>query len=690
MRHGVRDPGTKRATDARGFATFSDLTPGEYLLLLPGGPRGTNAEVVVGETRTVELAADAQRLRVLVVGADGQPLPGAGVWCRHPNVERGSPPGVLAGTTDGAGVFAYRGLPLGSVWARKAGLQPSVAVSLRSPRGEIQSEPVDVKLELGPAGCSVLGSVVDPDGRAVAEARVLIACEDSFGSGSKREFLETRTDASGRFASDEVPVGERYIAAEAAGFAPACERVATAAEQPTTIVLALRAGASLSGRVSDAGGQPVAGVDITAMHRRSLPGLGSWSVWRTARTDDDGRYRIEAILPGEVEARATVGPGVTQEFTLADGEQRTWDVTRPPERAIHGTVLDPEGKPLARWMLRVMSTVVVRGRGGRPIEGMAITDAKGAFRIAQLEDSPYRVFVFAPTEGGARAGAAALVPRAVLENVRPSADALSVRIDAAAMASGWIEGSIVMPDGVQAKAVLAVYAKALLGGGFAVPQERLEAGQTTFRIGPLPGGEYDLYCDIEGRGQLSAKGLRLGMNETLRLSPFAADAQRPLEIVLKHADGRPATGATVRLVTLEPFTEVAPGRYRSQPIAAGAYDVRVRGAGFAPGTVAVNFAGAEPPFEHTVQPAATVEVCCKPATPRERWIGAMQVELSDASGTEIVKELTQIDGKQDFTWSIGLRPGTYSLRCSEFGSGSGSTTFTVGTAPLRVDLQLAK
>jgi hypothetical protein len=248
-----------------------------------------------------------------------------------------------------------------------------------------------------------------------------------------------------------------------------------------------------------------------------------------------------------------------------------------------------------------------------------------------------------------------------------------------------------MPDGVEAKAELSLYAAALRGGEFTVPQQRLAAGETTFRIGPLPAGDYDLLCDVEGRGRLAHRGLHLGVDETLQLPPFDADAQRALVVVLRHADGRPATGAAVRLARIyESCTESEPGRYVSRPIAAGEDEVVARGPGFAPDAFAVRFTGDEEPFVHTVAPAATVEVCMTPATPRDRWVGALQIRLTDGNGVEVVKELTAIDGKEQFVWRIGLRPGTYSLRCSAFRDGSGATTFTVGTAPLRVDLQLAK
>lgn len=85
-----------------------------------------------------------------------------------------------------------------------------------------------------------------------------------------------------------------------------------------------------------------------------------------------------------------------------------------------------------------------------------------------------------------------------------------------------------------------------------------------------------------------------------------------------------------------------------------------------------------------------VDLAPKPAEARERWIGGLQIRLTDASGAEVVRDFVGVDGKPDFVWSIGLAPGTYSLRCSAINDGSGTTTFTVGRAPQRVELQLAK
>jgi hypothetical protein len=76
--------------------------------------------------------------------------------------------------------------------------------------------------------------------------------------------------------------------------------------------------------------------------------------------------------------------------------------------------------------------------------------------------------------------------------------------------------------------------------------------------------------------------------------------------------------------------------------------------------------------------------------PRERWIGALTVRLTDANGTAIVHHMVQIDCSSEFRWPIGLAPGTYTLQMSAYGDGSATTTLVVGSAAQQVALQLVK
>jgi len=688
----------QRTSDDGGKLQFDDLAPGIYRLYASRGrsAAGSEATVVAGGVSQFTLAVEGDvRLRVSVIDEARQPQPGADVWCYDAYVYDGERERCL-GRTDRAGEFVFRGLPLYSVWARQSGRQPSPTHDLPQGRpDDTPREEIVVQLVIGAAGCSVLGSVVDPHGQPVPAARVFVACDDVITPVSKRMALRVTTDAAGKFACDEVPAGERSIVADAPGFAAAIARITTSPTEPVTTNLALQIGATLSGRVADDAGRPMAGVKVTAGARSVVWGVNtSWSSERTTNTDVEGRYRLEAICPGAIEARVHVEPEAVREFQFVDGQQQTWDVTKEASRCLVGVVVDSQDKPLAGWRVRPVSEPkpgMRRGRPGGPGQE-ARTDAAGRFRLEAMEDIDHRVFVFAPVVvGQSGRGAASMVPRVVLDAVRPSPTELVVRIDAAAMASGWIEGSIAMPEGMQAKTTLSLYAKVLSGGGFSVPQERLEPGVTTFRLGPLPAGEYDLLCDIEGRGRLAQRHLRLSPDETLRLPPFAADAQRPLQLVLRHADGRPAIGADVKLRSgLDRCRETGPGRYESQPVDVGQYEAIVRGPDFALCTFAIEFTGQTEPFERTVPAGTAVQLCLKPTTPRDRWIGAMQVWIHDAEGVEVVRDMIQVDGKQDFVWPIGLLPGTYTVKVSVFGDGSATATLQVAGTPLRVDLPLAK
>jgi hypothetical protein len=486
----------------------------------------------------------------------------------------------------------------------------------------------------------------------------------------------------------------RNVVASSGDLAPAIVRVTTSSVDAATVALQLRTGVTLSGRVADATGQPVANAQVF-VQRPWVLGVASVPRLET-RTDAEGRYELRGIEPGSFTAVVYVEPQLEQTLTGADGERVVWNPAKDPERAISGVVVDGDDKPLAQWRISVMGPPTQRGSSwlGPPFQ----TDAEGRFRIPGLKDVSHRVFVFAPMEGAysaaaaMRGSAAGLVPCTVLDDVRPSGEPLTIRVPATAMATAWIEGSLTLPEGLRAKAELSLIPKAIEGrGGFILPQERLAAGEATYRIGPLPPGEYDLLCGIEGRGRLAHRALRLLPKQTLQLPPFQFDAQRPLVIALRDAGGQPATGATVKLKSWPvAMRETAPGSYESIPVGEGDDEITVHGPELAPQSFVVQ-RGSTAPVELTVRAATPVVVKLSPLTPRERWVGALQVSVIDAQGQKLVSELMQIDAGAEFRWRIGLLPGTYTLNFTEeMMQGRASTTATVGTEPLQIDLQIAK
>ncbi len=677
---------TKATSGTDGRARFDALVPGAYHVMATGAKQSSpssRVDVKAGETIDFDLVIGGDlRLQVTVVDVAGSPHRGAAVWCGE---SAGGEPYRQLGTTGAGGELQYRGLPLRDLWARAAGTQPSQRHELPSYRDqELPGKPVEVQLTLGPAGCALLGSIVGPDGLAAPGARVAIACDDVLAKA--RPELVLRADAQGVFRCDEVPAGVRNVVASLPDLVPAVVRVRTSAAEPATVVLQLRTGVTLLGTVTDAAGQPLANAGVS-VRRPFVLGVPTVPPCET-RSAADGTYELRAIAPGSFTAMLDVEPRIEQSLAGADGERVVWNPAKDPDRAIAGTVVDADDKPLANWRVAVMGPPnPVRSSPFRNF----YTDAQGRFRVTQLEDVPYRVFVFAAVPVGTVFGAAGSVPCVVLDDVRPSGESHTIRVAANAMATAWIEGSVILPAGTGVKATLSLYPKAIQGrGGFMVPQERLAAGQTKYRIGPLPPGQYTLLGDIEGRGRLAHNDLRLLPNETLRLPPFAFDTQRPLVVVLRHADGRAATGATVKLATWPvAMRESAPGTYESIPVGEGADEVTVHGPDLAPATFAVA-RGGKAPAEITVRPATPVVVNLSPSTPRERWVGAMRVSVLDAQGTKLVDDMFQLDAGAELRWRIGLLPGTYTLNFNEMMQGRASTTVTVGTEPLQIDLQMTK
>jgi phosphoserine phosphatase len=63
----------------------------------------------------------------------------------------------------------------------------------------------------------------------------------------------------------------------------------------------------------------------------------------------------------------------------------------------------------------------------------------------------------------------------------------------------------------------------------------------------------------------------------------------------------------------------------------------------------------------------------------------------DANGGEVVRDLVQVDGKDQFVWRLGLAPGSYSVQLVAYSDGRADLTLQVGepaAAPQVADVQL--
>ena len=432
-------------TNPEGRARFEDLFAGPVVLDLFRGQR-FRTEVAAGETRTVELTvADAFTVAGTVVDPRGEPVAGAEIWGqgRHrswPNAER------LA-RTDSTGRFHVRGFAgNGVLGARAAGHLPSVTL-------EVRSMPVDERghktatLELGEAGGRVSGHVLDPDGRPVAGASVHAGPR---GGGmvqlpDGRWALEpgpapARTDAQGAFLlHGDVSAGTHEVTVVARGYPAWQGEVVVVDGTTTSLDVRLEHPASIAGRVVDAGGRPVAGARVLAA--KESPGGHYFHRFppSEARSDEDGRFTVTWLAPGERELNASVPDrpqlGKARGVVACEaGTTSACELVLDPGRRIAGRVVDAHGQPLAGW--RVRGHVDPRRGTNRPV--VSTTDAEGAFELANLAEGACLLVVGDP-EGR--------YDRASLDGVAPNTLDVLLVVEDADAADGGFFGHLRDADG---------------------------------------------------------------------------------------------------------------------------------------------------------------------------------------------------------------------------------------------------
>ena len=365
--------------------------------------------------------------------------------------------------------FASTALALAFVLASvgpEAATRPTDQQVVASAGAATQAQPardLSAKDLAPPTGTGVIaGAVIDLDKRPVRRALVTVE-----GTGEVRLERTTITDEDGRFSVASLPVGRFTISAEKIGY----PQVSYGAKRPfragsgvfvqagqkvTDISLTLAPGSGMTGVVYDEHGEPLPGVPVQAWEvRTSLNGeraldFPSAGVETLYTTDEQGRYRIYGLAPGEYlmgtswfysgrlsvfsarmlsdvdlraafqpQAPAPVGgtpsdsgrynyapafsPGVTDPFSaglikLAAGEMRSGVDLRmvfEPVSSLDATISAPDGSELSPRM--------ALGRRNIPDAlktGMISGAPGGRYRSSSLAPGDYSLMAQVPAAGG--------------------------------------------------------------------------------------------------------------------------------------------------------------------------------------------------------------------------------------------------------------------------------------------------
>lgn len=231
------------------------------------------------------------------------------------------------------------------------------------PRGTLDPQKdVSFELELS-RGSGVEGRILGDDGKPLVGLRVIlgtdvpVSAEEVFGAVP----LSTRTDSDGRFRFDELAPHWRYWVRAVLPDGRTLEPGEGLVEKEGVLDLGvLRAGppASVHGRTRWRDGRRVTAGRVHVLrlfaHKvvqmlvgRETP---SWPI------DHTGAYRIPALAPGRYELCFEV-PGaepLVRVVELEPREDERLDVELGSGRKIRGKVVDREGRPVARALIRAV------------------------------------------------------------------------------------------------------------------------------------------------------------------------------------------------------------------------------------------------------------------------------------------------------------------------------------------------
>jgi hypothetical protein len=299
---------------------------------------------------------------------------------------RNDEPSPFEAATDAAGRFEIADLPPGSfeLTASGAGYAPLQVPGLEIPAGEGRT---DLGTLLLAPGAALEGIVVDPGGKPVAAADVLVAEPGGrfpLPSLARQDAPPAATTAQdGSFRIEDRRPGETLdLTVRRSGYAPAAvPGVQVPSETPLRVVLV--PAAVVEGRTVDPDGKPVAGAFV--LIEAAEEEVARIGAFRSATSADDGSFRIADVAPGAFQITAEAGgyqKGRTNNLEVRSGQElKGVEVVLARGAVLQGRVLSPTGQPLAGARVSLVEPqAMMPDFFGQD----ASTDGDGYYRLDQL------------------------------------------------------------------------------------------------------------------------------------------------------------------------------------------------------------------------------------------------------------------------------------------------------------------
>lgn len=387
-------------TDIRGWYTFANVPPGQRTLSVTASGYGMatlnslvfTKDEVVPRDFTLDIG---EMIRGRVV-CQGQGIPGATVQAfslaNTSAISRGQT------TTDATGEFTLENLAPGeyNLLAGARGYRSEGNVT----RQRTGSDNVIIEVS---KEADVCGRVIEnASGAPVTSFTCRLRTHNGPGiATSLTEFSGSFNDPRGEFCLGGIPAGSYVIEASAPGFAPTFSApvIVNRGQAPSGNVVRLTKGGSISGRIVDASGKPVARARITT-HDKDWSDdsfsqmLGSAFPSNVTQVDvrcgEDGRFSLRGMTP-EIYQMNIRAPGFTRwvrtDILVAEGEDSNLgDIRLATGGTIRGTLFDAAGRPLVGGSIQV---VCDDGREGVGYSTKSGSDGK--FLIMNVSPGQYQI-----------------------------------------------------------------------------------------------------------------------------------------------------------------------------------------------------------------------------------------------------------------------------------------------------------